>query len=123
MFKLVSSIIDSVFGRKRPLDVDDEDEIVEQQKKQKLDMTHRIKVTNLPVRELPAVKKFFKKLGYNRIKKAPEWDFGFITVDSEEEAQKCLEVVNNSTFKNRQLAGEYITETVQEHRDKFMSGN
>ncbi|KAF1806527.1 S-adenosyl-L-methionine-dependent methyltransferase [Mucor lusitanicus] len=123
MFKLVSSIIDSVFGRKRPLDVDDEDEIVEQQKKQKLEMTHRIKVTNLPVRELPAVKKFFKKLGYNRIKKAPEWDFGFITVDSEEEAQKCLEVVNSSTFKNRQLAGEYITETVQEHRDKFMSGN
>lgn len=123
MFKLVSSIIDTVFGRKRPLDVDDEDEIVEQQKKQKLDMTHRIKVTNLPVRELPAVKKYFKKLGYNRIKKAPEWDFGFITVDSEEEAQKCLEVVNNSTFKNRQLAGEYITETVQEHRDKFMNGN
>jgi hypothetical protein len=83
MFALAKSILNTVLGRKRPLE--DEDDHQEQQqvetKKQKLEMLHRVKVTNLPEREISTVKKYFTGLGYKRIKKAPEWDFAFIAID------------------------------------------
>lgn len=82
MLRLARSIIDTVLGRKRPLE--DDAEVLDEQieaKRQKLDLIHRIKVDNLPEYEVSAVKKLFKELGYSRIKKAPNADFAFITVD------------------------------------------
>lgn len=88
MFKFVSSFIGSIIGKKRALDVDEEDS--DNDKRQKVhhekpsaqqEMIHRVKVSNLPDRDLPVVKKYLKDLGYNRFKKAPNWSFGFITVD------------------------------------------
>lgn len=87
MFKFVSSFIGSVLGKKRALDVDEQDQEEQRvvEKKQKLEdvtsMVHRIKVSNLPDRDLPMVKKYFKGLGYTRFKKAPAWSYAFITVD------------------------------------------
>jgi hypothetical protein len=83
MFKFVSSIIGSVLGKKRALDVDEEEQQQVVEKKQRVDspMVHRIRVSNLPDRDLPMVKKYFKGLGYNRFKKAPAWPYAFITVD------------------------------------------
>lgn len=67
-------------GKKRSLEAEQHEDIVE--KKQKVaNMVHRIRVSNLPERDLPMVKKYFKSLGYNRFKKAPLWSYGYITVD------------------------------------------
>ncbi|KAI8085810.1 S-adenosyl-L-methionine-dependent methyltransferase [Gilbertella persicaria] len=120
MLKLARSIIDTVLGRKRAFDADEEthDQQVDT-KKQKLDLIHRVKVTNLPERELASIKKFIKERGYNRIKKAPEWNYAFITVNSEAEALQCVEIFNQAEFKHRKLKGEYIVQTEQEHRDRF----
>ena len=82
MLRLARSIIDTVLGRKRPLE--DDTDVPDEQldpKRQKLDLIHRVKVNNLPEYEIPAVKKFFKDLGYDRVKKAPEWRYGYITVN------------------------------------------
>lgn len=86
MFKLVSSFIGSILGKKRALEEDEEDVV---DKRSKLnnesgegqEMVHRVKVTNLPDKDLSVIKNYLKGLGYNRFKKAPKWNFGFITVN------------------------------------------
>lgn len=42
---------------------------------------YRVKVLNLPERDISSVKKFFQSLGYKRYKKAPAWDYAFLTFD------------------------------------------
>lgn len=82
MFKFAQDLISSVFGRKRTLDeveVSQDEEHVN--KKVKADVIHRIRVTNLPRSDMPTLKKFFKNQGYTRFKKAPKWDYCFLTVD------------------------------------------
>lgn len=81
MFKFVSSLIGSVMGQKRSLEDEQHEDIVEKKQKVEQTMVHRIKVSNLPERDLPMVKKYFKGLGFNRFKKAPNWSYGFITVE------------------------------------------
>lgn len=94
MLRFAKSIIDTVLGRKRPLD-DDDDQVDQEQpvdaKKLKIDenMVYRVKVSNLPGHDVSAVKKFLKKLGYDRIKKAPKWDYCFITLQVE---KKCTSI-------------------------------
>jgi tRNA (uracil-5-)-methyltransferase len=92
MFSFAKSVIDTVFGRKRTLDDSDSVRVV---KKQRVEVTtttttttadnanymYRLRVNNLPDREVNTSKKFFKGLGYNRFKKAPDWNYGFITFD------------------------------------------
>jgi tRNA (uracil-5-)-methyltransferase len=91
MFALAKSIFNTVLGRKRALDDEDDHEQVQQveTKKQKLDIIHRVRVTNLPEREISTVKKYFTGLGYKRIKKAPEWDFAYIAIDVSVFYSKC----------------------------------
>ncbi|KAI9470893.1 MAG: S-adenosyl-L-methionine-dependent methyltransferase [Benjaminiella poitrasii] len=124
MLRLARSIIDAVFGKKRPLETDEEEDHQEpvETKKQKVNMVYRVKVTNLPKTDMSTVRKYFKKLGYTRVKKAPKWDYAFITVDTEEEANECLKTMKESTFKNRTLSGEIIIETEEEHRNKMSGG-
>ncbi|KAI8346865.1 S-adenosyl-L-methionine-dependent methyltransferase [Choanephora cucurbitarum] len=119
MLRLARSIIDTVLGRKRPLE--DDTDVPDEQldpKRQKLDLIHRVKVDNLPKYEIPAVKKFFKDLGYNQIKKSPERKFAYIIVDSKEDALKCIETVNKTVFKNKELKAEYAA-TSQQDRNRF----
>lgn len=68
-------------GKKRTLEAEQHEDIVEKKQKVEQTMVHRIKVSSLPERDLPMVKKYFKGLGFNRFKKAPAWSYGFITVD------------------------------------------
>lgn len=42
---------------------------------------HRVKVLNLPMHEVANVKKLFTSLGLKRHKKAPAWDYAFLTFD------------------------------------------
>ncbi|KAI7871032.1 S-adenosyl-L-methionine-dependent methyltransferase [Spinellus fusiger] len=83
MLKYAISVLNAVFPKKRTLE-EEEMEIPPSStnappKEQTL--IHRIKVNNLPVKELPNTKKFLAKLGYTRCKKAPEWDHAYITFD------------------------------------------
>ncbi|KAI8991517.1 S-adenosyl-L-methionine-dependent methyltransferase [Mycotypha africana] len=127
MLKFAKSVIDSFLGKKRRLDeVDEDDHSNDDQhdsgidaKKPKVNLVHRVKVFHLPEREVGPVRKYFQKLGYNRVKKAPQWNFCYITVDSEEEARKCLEVVKSCVFKKKQLTAEYVVESEQSHRERF----
>lgn len=102
MFKFVGSVIDKALGRKRPLDttdnVDEKRTIVE--KKPKLDekIVHRIKVSNLPERDISLVKKYFKGLGFNRFSKGPMWSYALITLD-----------VNIEIYKYRYILFLYIS--------------
>lgn len=42
---------------------------------------HRVKVLNLPTHEVANVKKLFTSLGLKRHKKAPAWDYAFLTFE------------------------------------------
>ncbi|CAO3648323.1 unnamed protein product [Mucor hiemalis] len=122
MFKLVSSFIGSILGKKRALEEDEEDVV---DKRLKLnnesgegqEMVHRVKVTNLPDKDLSVIKNYLKGLGYNCFKKAPKWNFGFITVNSEAEAKEAVHKLSNITYKGAQLNAEYIPETQDQIRN------
>lgn len=66
---------------------EDEEDVVDKRSKLNNESTegqqivHRVKVTNLPDKDLSLIKNYLKNLGYNRFKKAPKWNFGFITVN------------------------------------------
>ncbi|KAG1471645.1 hypothetical protein G6F56_002004 [Rhizopus delemar] len=120
MFKFAQDLISSVFGRKRTLDeveVSQDEEHVN--KKVKADVIHRIRVTNLPRSDMPTLKKFFKNQGYTRFKKAPKWDYCFLTVDTEEEAMACVKALDGLNLRKNKLEAKYDPANQSQHRERF----
>ncbi|KAG1335832.1 hypothetical protein G6F62_006496 [Rhizopus arrhizus] len=118
MLKFAQSIIDTVFGKKRPLEEITEEENV--QKKQKTEnVLHRVKVSNLPRVDYANMKKFLRAEGYTRFKKAPKWDYCFITLDNEQEALECVKKLNGYTYKKKELKAEYDPTAEVEYRERF----
>ncbi|ORE02819.1 S-adenosyl-L-methionine-dependent methyltransferase [Rhizopus microsporus var. microsporus] len=119
MLRFARSIIDTVFGRKRPLEEEEEEENA-LAKKQKLDnVLHRVRVSNLPQIDYASLKKFLKAQGYTRLKKAPKWNYCFITVNNEEEAMECVKKLDRHTFKKNELKAEYDPTSEVEYRERF----
>ncbi|KAI8384413.1 S-adenosyl-L-methionine-dependent methyltransferase [Radiomyces spectabilis] len=140
MLKYVGSLISSVFSRKRSFDEEENDEEQMNQKKMKVETDHddaavaavnetkpsesitylhRVKVTNLPERELAAVKKLFKSMGFSRYKKAPTWDYAYINFDSESEARDAMARLEGLDFKKRLLKTEYVQIAEEDYRKRF----
>ncbi|KAI7899941.1 S-adenosyl-L-methionine-dependent methyltransferase [Cokeromyces recurvatus] len=120
MFKFAKSILDAVFGKKRPLetDEDDQEQQASENKRQKMTMVYRVKVNNLPRAEMEGIRTFFKKMGYVRVSKAPRWTYAFISVDTEQEAQECVKTINECVYKNTPLSAEILIQTEDEFRNR-----
>ncbi|KAF7724754.1 tRNA methyltransferase 2 [Apophysomyces ossiformis] len=122
MLKYAYSLVSSVFSRKRSFEDEEQEEQSQQQKKVKMEedqVIHRVKVNNLPGREVAVVKKLFQSMGLSRFKKAPKWDYAYITCDTEEEAQEVIKKLDGYEFKKRVLKAEYVSVTRQEHSERF----
>ncbi|KAI9281095.1 S-adenosyl-L-methionine-dependent methyltransferase [Sporodiniella umbellata] len=122
MFKFAQSLLSSVFRTKRTLEEVNSTPEEPATKKAKLDVIHRVKVTNLPQAEMSQLKKFFKNEGYTRFKKAPKWSYCFLTVDTEEEALSCVKNLHGKMIKKNVLTAAYDPADQQEHRERFIKG-
>ncbi|KAI9021515.1 S-adenosyl-L-methionine-dependent methyltransferase [Phycomyces nitens] len=139
MFAYARSLLNSVFPKKRSFEDDQEEQTPHQSKKLKMESTladettsqstsapeptyiYRVKVTNLPVRDSSTTKKFFQKLGYSRFKKAPEWDYAFITFTTKEEAENAEKQLNGLKLKRDIIGAEVVVTTEDSYRKRFMS--
>ncbi|KAL0079720.1 S-adenosyl-L-methionine-dependent methyltransferase [Phycomyces blakesleeanus] len=143
MFAYARSLLNSVFPKKRSLEEDQDDQSLEHQtKKLKMEETtvadtnpeaqpatvaveptliYRVKVNNLPVRDVAGTKKFLTKLGYPRFKKAPEWNYAYISFNTKEEAEKAKEQLDGQKFKKDILEAEVVIATEDSYRKRFMS--
>ncbi|KAG0168509.1 tRNA methyltransferase 2, partial [Apophysomyces sp. BC1034] len=123
MLKYACSLVSSVFSRKRSFEDEEPEDQTQQQKKVKVDeedqVIHRVKVLNLPNQEVAVVKKLFKSFGWTRFKKAPKWDYAFITCDTEEEAREVIKKLDNYEFKKRVLKAEYFGVSKKAHSERF----
>ncbi|CAO3671809.1 unnamed protein product [Rhizopus stolonifer] len=68
---------------------------------------------------MPTLKKFFKNQGYTRFKKAPKWDYCFLTVDTEEEAMACVKALDGLNLRKNKLEAKYDPANQSQHRERF----
>ncbi|KAI8329110.1 hypothetical protein BC941DRAFT_211248 [Chlamydoabsidia padenii] len=80
---------------------------------------HRVKVLNLPSKETVQIKKLFNTHGIKKFKKAPQWNYAYITFDSKIAAQETMATLNGIQFKKRTLATEYAQISEEVFRQRF----
>ncbi|KAI8072475.1 S-adenosyl-L-methionine-dependent methyltransferase [Gongronella butleri] len=82
---------------------------------------HRVKVVNLPTRESAAIKKFFQAHEITKFKKAPQWNYAYLTFASEEEATAAMRKLNGQLLKKYTIGTEYSQIKEDEFRNRFQA--
>ncbi|KAG0167935.1 tRNA methyltransferase 2 [Apophysomyces sp. BC1034] len=81
---------------------------------------HRVKVLNLPKREMGSVKQLFQSHGVmERHKKAPAWDYAYINYETEAAAKEAMKKLNGLPFKKKFLTTEYSRISEETFRKRF----
>ncbi|KAI8092991.1 S-adenosyl-L-methionine-dependent methyltransferase [Halteromyces radiatus] len=127
MLKFTRSLLNSVLGRKRTIENDDDTSNHDQSsKKLKTDENqkslYRVTVSNLPVYEIGGIKKLLNDAGLKRIKKAPEWTYAHCFADTKEEAEAAANQLQNQQYKGKALDIKWEAISPQEHRQAKVTG-
>ncbi|CAO3646053.1 unnamed protein product [Cunninghamella echinulata] len=84
---------------------------------------HRVKVQNLPTKEMASVKKLFTNYGVTKYKKAPQWNYAYVNFDTEKGALDLINKINGVKFKKNILNTEYTQILESEYRNRFQQKN
>ncbi|KAL0081403.1 S-adenosyl-L-methionine-dependent methyltransferase [Phycomyces blakesleeanus] len=83
---------------------------------------HRVKVLNLPTKDMNSVSTLFKSLGVKQFKKSPRWDYAYINFKTEEAAREAMQKLEGTQLRKNTIATEYssISEEAfnKRHEDK-----
>ncbi|CAO3599676.1 unnamed protein product [Absidia cylindrospora] len=122
MLKYAQSLLDTVLGRKRTLEVDDTTEntnVDNGNKRVKMegDMVYQLTISNIPACSNSYLKNHFYAKGIPRVKKAPEWNYAVVNFKDKAEAQSAMEKVNGDLFKGNTLEARLVEITEESHRN------
>ncbi|CAO3628250.1 unnamed protein product [Cunninghamella blakesleeana] len=84
---------------------------------------HRVKVQNLPTKEMASIKKLFGNYGVTKYKKAPQWTYAYVNFDTEKGAVDLMNRLNDVTFKKKMIKTEYTQMLESEYRNRFQQKN
>ncbi|KAI8370452.1 S-adenosyl-L-methionine-dependent methyltransferase [Radiomyces spectabilis] len=78
---------------------------------------HRVKIFNLPSKDNSAVKRLFESLGIKRLRKSPQWDYGFLNFQNETLKTKYIKISQEEIDKQFEAKKKAVTEELQQdHR-------
>lgn len=80
---------------------------------------HRVKILNLPSREMGTVKKLLQSHDLHKFKKAPKWDYAYMNFETEEAARAAMAKLDGVIFKKKVLSTEYSKVSEHIFRSRF----